>query len=152
LAILLPTHFLYLPLKVLIMKANIKYLVIGALAAMVNTAYADMSKTATGAVVGATACGVAGAVAKSNDPVGSTANPALKAGVACAAVGAAVGSRNDRTDAIEDLGDNLNDNRNRNQTTVIRTDKHNAVVDTNAKKSKPVKKAKREVKKQKYTN
>jgi hypothetical protein len=50
------------------------------------------------------------------------------------------------------LGDNLNDNRNRNQTTVIRTDKHNAVVDTNAKKSKPVKKAKREVKKQKYTN
>jgi len=132
------------------MKANIKYLVIGALAAMVNTAYADMSKTATGAVVGATACGVAGAVAKSNDPVGSTANPALKAGVACAAVGAAVGSRNDRTDAIEDLGNNRNNN-NRNQTTVIHTDKHHVGTSTIGNPT-PAKKAQRKVKKHNVTH
>ncbi|MBY0345675.1 MAG: glycine zipper 2TM domain-containing protein, partial [Neisseriaceae bacterium] len=74
------------------MKANIKYLVIGALTVMVNNAYADMSKTAIGAVVGATACGVAGAVVSGGDA-------ALKSGIACAAVGAAVGSHNDRTDA-----------------------------------------------------
>lgn len=133
------------------MKANIKYLVIGALAAMVNTAYADMSKTATGAVVGATACGVAGAVAKSNDPVGSTANPALKAGVACAAVGAAVGSRNDRTDAIEDLGNNRNNN-NRNQTTVIHTDKNHPTVNSGVTNPSPAKKAQRKVKKHNATH
>lgn len=121
------------------MKANIKYLVIGALAAMVNTAYADMSKTATGALVGATACGLAGAAVNGGDS-------ALKAGVACAAVGAGVGSRNDRTNAIEDLADNRNSKG--NGATVIHTNKNNNIIDSKGKNNKPVKKAKREVQKE----